>query len=813
MRSGGASLGGGDISASAGHLRGQTLRATRIRRYGIAVIEALQFSGARFELLESLDEREWQRVLRFCDPAQLTLTLGYCCRSSLPGWVRARIDRNYCDNAKRFAQLEAVLREVADRLQAEHLEFILLKGSTHSGDFTPDPLLRATGDIDLWCLPDYLLHARDQLLALGYRTIAASKGRHLPPMARPSDWQWRGDYFATDLPIPIDLHYSLWDENLEHIPGPPEQDFWRRRVSASLHGRMFQMLALPDALAFAALHLLMHILHGDVRLQRAWEIAHFLHMRASDESFWIEWRELHGSKLRNLQTVVFLLSTEWFGCDFPQVVRDDVQALPPELKLWIERYAFSPIEALFAPNKDELWLNLALVEFLRGKTQVFLRRVLPLHAASIPSCAADPIDAIRFFASRAAHHLRVFPATLFEALKWWWIRQGLSRDFLRFLLSSALFDVGEFIFFLLYNLYLLDRGYQEKFLGQIAGALTAGTFVTIVPAAAIIRRVGPRNGLLIAILGATASTGLRALAVSPAALIISAFLNGLFMSFWAVSLPPVVAGFTTERNRPLAFSLITSLGIGTGVIAGVLGGHLPAILVHIFPLTTPSASKRAALLFGSVIAALAVAPIAPLEFRAAAPVKSDKKLYPRGPFIFRFLSAVFIWNIATGAFNPFFNVYFSRHIHLNVESIGLIFSYAQLTQVGTILLAPLVLRRLGEGPGIAAMQIATAAMLAVLAVNSNPIGAAFLYIGYMSFQYMSEPGMFTMLMNRVNTGEQSGASAMNFLITSLAGILAATSAGAMFARFGYAAILLIAALIAAVAALMFYRLTPGNPEV
>src|SRR5689334_12955875 len=161
---------------------------------------------------------------------------------------------------------------MADRFTGKDIEFILLKGSAHAPEFTPDPLLRTVGDIDLWCPSEAVSSARDQLLDLRYRPIGASKGRHLPPMARTTDWQWRGDYFATDLPIVIDLHYSLWDEKLERIPAPPENEFWNRRVDAAIHGRLLPVLTLPDALAFAALHLLMHILHGDVRLHRAWEI-------------------------------------------------------------------------------------------------------------------------------------------------------------------------------------------------------------------------------------------------------------------------------------------------------------------------------------------------------------------------------------------------------------------------------------------------------------------------------------------------------------------------------------------------------------
>src|SRR5690242_1249141 len=107
--------GAGDIGVQSGlsRLSRKSLRDTRIPRYAIAVIQALRFSDASLELLESLDDAEWTKLLGFCDPARLTLTLGHYCRASLPDRVRARIDQNYRDNAERFAKLESALLEMA----------------------------------------------------------------------------------------------------------------------------------------------------------------------------------------------------------------------------------------------------------------------------------------------------------------------------------------------------------------------------------------------------------------------------------------------------------------------------------------------------------------------------------------------------------------------------------------------------------------------------------------------------------------------------------------------------------------------------
>jgi len=119
---------------------------------------------------------------------------------------------------------------------------------------------------------------------------------------------------------------------------------------------------------------------------------------------------------------------------------------------------------------------------------------------------------LKFGLSRFSHHCRTLLPTVGGALKWWWVRQELGRDFVIFQLASALFDFGEFILFLLFNLYLLERGFNEKFLGQVASLMTAGTIVGAIPTVALTRRIGLRSMLLVALIGAPATEALSPIA-------------------------------------------------------------------------------------------------------------------------------------------------------------------------------------------------------------------------------------------------------------------------------------------------------------
>jgi hypothetical protein len=99
------------------------------------VIQALRFDHPETSGLFQLDER----ILHWCDRAQLTLELGFRCSRSLPGHLRDRIHRNMESNRERTRRLELHLGEALSTLSKAGLDPIVLKGFAHSPEFVTDP--------------------------------------------------------------------------------------------------------------------------------------------------------------------------------------------------------------------------------------------------------------------------------------------------------------------------------------------------------------------------------------------------------------------------------------------------------------------------------------------------------------------------------------------------------------------------------------------------------------------------------------------------------------------------------------------------
>jgi predicted MFS family arabinose efflux permease len=371
---------------------------------------------------------------------------------------------------------------------------------------------------------------------------------------------------------------------------------------------------------------------------------------------------------------------------------------------------------------------------------------------------------------------------------------GFGRPFWIFLFSENLYDCGLYVFVLLYNLYLLDLGYREDFLGYMTSAMTAGSILGTLPAAFIARRFGMKSVLICGSATVACLCALRATVPGRPALLAAAFAMGLVSSIWAVSLVPVVAALTSEKDRPLGYSLWTGWGVGLGVLCGALAGYLPGWL----------GGKRPALLLGAFVAFLS--PWVLLRLQLGKPDPGQRRIFPRTPFVVRYLAAYTVFHFAIGMFNPFFSAYFSRQLHMPVNRIGVVFSGAQLATLVALLLAPSVLRKFGAVPGIAGMQLGMAVSLALLATGPPPIAAGVLYAAFMSFQVMTEPGVFTMLMGNVDADQRAGASALNFFAMHAPQAAAAGISGVAVAHFGYQPVLAVSSAFAAAAAWLFWRL-------
>jgi hypothetical protein len=411
------------------------------RRNGLVpVLKALRFGDRDPQPLRAIRHAHWPTLLGQTDRARLTLALGVRCRDWLPDSVRDRIDRDLARNTERRRLWSAAQSEISASLAARGVEFLVLKGATHWPYFCDDPCHRPQYDLDVFCQPPQLEDARRVVSELGFEPVhgrAHVPTDHLPSMIRRTGWQWRGDYFDPEFPPTLELHFRFWSPGTEWIDVDGLEGFWARRTVRDAGGLPVPALSLPDTLSFACLHVLRHLLHGDVLPYHVYELAHFLERSSDDTDFWNAWAETTSASFRAIQAIAFRLAVEWFQCRVPAAAREGLDALPPGVTAWFRLFTFSPLTTLDRPNRHELLLHLHLVNRGASRRSILMRRLLPRpqRVRLAPHVRSDTLlwkarrrlYQVGFVTSRTFRHLRSLLALGYGAWRWRYYQMRSSR--------------------------------------------------------------------------------------------------------------------------------------------------------------------------------------------------------------------------------------------------------------------------------------------------------------------------------------------------------------------------------------------------
>ena len=387
-----------------------------------------------------------------------------------------------------------------------------------------------------------------------------------------------------------------------------------------------------------------------------------------------------------------------------------------------------------------------------------------------------------------------------------WLRgHQLSRDYWVFFTAAFFFDFGFAVYVFLFNLFLLDAHFNERAIGLIGSAGMIGSVAGTLPVGLLAKKYGLRPIMVVCFTVAPALGVLRLFLMSQSAQICVGFLFGLSMSLWAVCFLPAIARSTTEANRQSAFSLITSAAIGTAMLGGIVCAYVPQWLRPRGYAMQPVDMKRSMLCASCVIAVTGLFAVLRMK-RSETPVAEVIETVSQtqivwwrrrpDPFLMRFLPAMALWTVVVTSFNPFANIYLSKVLHVPFVRIGFIFSAAQMIQLITGLLTPLLFRLMGLINGVIATQMAAALLIASLAGTHNPQIAVIFYLVFSAVQWMAAPGMYNLLMSRVPDSERTTAASAMMFCNAIVGAVASAATGTLFAKFGYPPIMMAIAAIA-----------------
>ena len=390
-----------------------------------------------------------------------------------------------------------------------------------------------------------------------------------------------------------------------------------------------------------------------------------------------------------------------------------------------------------------------------------------------------------------------------------------SRNFWVYLLSGFFWSLGLMTFFLVYNLHLLDLGFDEQLIGRIASALTLGSLAVTLLTGRLLNRYGENRVIQFCVLATAILLPLRSLSHTAEWMVVAAFLNGASIGGWMVSAPPFLARNTDPERRTLAFSLSYGSSIGTGALAGLIVGVVSrdlSVWGWVQELTGLSV-KQCVLLASSGSVLVGFSGLLFLQERGTVTEEAQTSVpFVNGAlirlksrrFVLQLLTTLVLWSFFVGSFPPFFNVFFHKQFNQSLDGIGIIFSVSQLCQLAAVLFMPWLVMKLGRVRAISSVQFASALVLPILIVVTNVQIAGTIYLIYLSLQVMAEPALESFIMDSVLPEERNTVASLRYMTLFSVQALAVLASGLAIARFGYSSLLVALSLLGVAASAAFY---------
>ncbi|TMQ74313.1 MAG: MFS transporter [Candidatus Eisenbacteria bacterium] len=392
---------------------------------------------------------------------------------------------------------------------------------------------------------------------------------------------------------------------------------------------------------------------------------------------------------------------------------------------------------------------------------------------------------------------------------------AFSRPARLFLLTELLAWICHGVFAVVFNLYLLEGGYRESFIGRAVSLNGLGMALAALPAGWLADRWGRRRCL---ILGAAVDAGAqlaRATFLHPGAILAGSLLSGVGQALLAIAAAPYLTEHSTPRERTHLFSTFFAVTLLAGVVGSVLGGEIPVALRSLHGAWRPDAlhAFRGALWAGGALNAAACLPLLGLagmvepvlsHARVAADAHAHRRLVPIG------LNA-FLIGAGAGLVIPFMNLYFARRFACTSAQIGLYFSLAAVFTAIASLLGPALARHFGMLRTAVAAQLLSLPFLVTLGAEQQLAVAVAAFWMRASLMQASTPLVQAFVMEALPVSLRARSTSLITLVWNVGWATSATLSGLIIQRLGYDVPFYITAGLYALAASVFYASFRGMP--
>jgi MFS family permease len=389
-----------------------------------------------------------------------------------------------------------------------------------------------------------------------------------------------------------------------------------------------------------------------------------------------------------------------------------------------------------------------------------------------------------------------------------------QRPARRLLAATLLQWLAHAVVGVLFNLYLVARGFDTAFVGRAVSASGLGMALAALPAGVLAERWGRRRSLVAGMLIEAVGLGLRMVTLAPSPILAASFAFGVGQAMCAISAAPYIAEHSSSRERTHLFSAFFATEMLAGVAGDSLGGWIPHLLAPVAMLGGLAGAERLTLFAGAALCACAALPLLLMRGYHERSLAHSDVAPTRGahaPLVPIAVNALLIGSGA-GLVIPFMNLYFARRFGCSTAQIGTFFGAAQVVTAFAGLLGPLLARRFGRLRTAVGSQFLSLPFLVTLGAERHLGIAVGAFLIRATLMQASTPLVNAFIMESLPPALRARSTSVNNILWNAGWASSAILSGVLIQHFGYTLPFLITAGLYACAATVFFLSFRHLPE-
>jgi MFS family permease len=385
-----------------------------------------------------------------------------------------------------------------------------------------------------------------------------------------------------------------------------------------------------------------------------------------------------------------------------------------------------------------------------------------------------------------------------------------------YLLASMLMAISMAIQLVLYNLYLVNLGFDEEFVGQVAAVVALGIALGGIPSGLAYDHFGGRLTFIVAVFGIMLCMIMRAVSTQRELLLLWAGLNGVANSIYYVSIFPFITGQSSARERPHLYGANIAVWTGFMMVGSFIAGLLPSFWLGQLTQSQNVFAQRASLLSGAALAFLAILPFTRMRDEELLQTTNRRQILPSSQStqtILKGAIALILTGMVIGLTTPFYNVYFKRIFEADDVIIGTLFSLSQVMGLISAFFLPFIVRKLGLVRGSSLVLGFNAPFILAVGLPIPFALVAFIFLFSSGMERLGEAPLMNLVMEVVPVDDRGAMSGVRLISSYGSQALAGAIGGWLIIQAGYPWLFALAAgiqFLAAGAIWLLFRLDPSS---